>query len=142
MRQALATPAIEFDLEPAAMELGPAREKLRTWLRSIGLDRETEDELVVVAVELWSNAIEATPRGGDPVHFVARVDGTSVHLEVSNEARVDGWSGEFTPPTDPMRDRGRGLSIVDALTDTMTVVSGRERTVVRCTRVLPALNAS
>jgi len=137
MRRAVAAPTIEFDLEPSVAELAPARRRLRDWLEASSVDAHFVDELLVVAGELLSNGIDATPAGGVPVHFVGRNDGSSIHFEVSNHAGgTETWSGERPDLEDPLRDRGRGLAIVEALTDTIAVNSLDGRTVVRCMRVL------
>ena len=98
MRQVVAAPFIEFDLEPSATGLVSARAEPAAWLEKRGIDEGLVGELLVVAVELPSNAAEATPDGGDPVHFVGRHDGSAVHFEVSNHARSgESWQGELPP---------------------------------------------
>lgn len=97
-------------------EIGPARSAFAQWLRSRAVDRETLDDLVVVASELLANAIDASP-GAATVALRGTNGRNVITIEAIN--RVADW---VTPADrwdldDPLRTGGRGLLIVSALVD-------------------------
>lgn len=99
------------------------------------------DELVLAADELCANAIQAAD--GGQVGLEARWDGTAVHLAVSNAGHApDGLTRAAArePQTggDVLRERGRGLTIVRAFTDSLAIVNVDGRTVARVVRLLPS----
>ena len=97
-------------------EIGHARAAFSQWLRSGAVDRETLDDLLVVASELLANAIHASP-GASTVALRATNNRNVITIEAVN--RVAEW---VTPADrwnldDPLRTGGRGLLIVSALVD-------------------------
>lgn len=104
-----------FALHDAAQQ-GSIRAELRTLLVDAGLDDELVEDVLIVVSELSANATEHG--GADAVTIGVTVeDGdlvTSVsYISAGQEEIPD--SGEMPAP---VAARGRGLAIVDALTDT------------------------
>ena len=122
---------------PAATAALPrARGDLADWLRLQGVPDVVNDELLVVASELLSNAISASQDPDQELEVAASVDDDCVTLEVTNppasEFRVvDRWDYD-----DPLRPGGRGLIIVESLVDDLAIAPPtRDRSLsVRCQR--------
>ena len=130
---------LQLRFAPDTEALAGMRRALSRWLAGQGTPVEVVEDLVLAADELCANAIEAAA-GGD-VHLEARCDGSAVHLAVSNagHAPEDLSRGERTVEAgDVLRDRGRGLPIVRALTDSLAIVNVDGHTVARAVRVLPS----
>jgi len=113
-----------------------AREELARWLRDLGVPDDVNDELLVVASELLSNAISASTDPAQELAVAASVDGDCVTLEVTNPPAsefdvVDHWDYD-----DPLRPGGRGLIIVESLVDDLAIAPpSRDRSLsVRCQR--------
>jgi anti-sigma regulatory factor (Ser/Thr protein kinase) len=110
--------------------LARLREQLRTWLTDAEVESTTRDDLLLVATELCTNAIEATA-DSEPVEVQVSVDATALRLSVANVAATL----ERDRPPDlqhgSLQERGRGLAIVRSLVDTMVMTSDDGRTVVR-----------
>jgi anti-sigma regulatory factor (Ser/Thr protein kinase) len=123
-----------FEVEPDVRALGHFRDGLRGFLADTGVEPEAAEDLLLVASELCTNAIEATP-DGTPVHVEIRFDGRSLRLSVANVA------GEAARPAAELRhgslqSRGRGLGIVQSLVDTLAISTSEGRTVVRTVQLL------
>ena len=106
--------------------------------RAVGLEPQgVQQELVLAADELCANAIEAAA-GGD-VHLEARSDGSAVHLAVSNAGHAPDDLSRVEPIAErgnTMQERGRGLMIVRAVTDSLAIVNVDGHTVARAVRLL------
>lgn len=124
---------------PAEIDAVPtARHELARWLKSADVGREVSEELALVVTELVTNAIEASPGPRAHVAVQARIEPASVVLQVIDEGegfdRAPGSPPEL--PTDGSV-RGRGLPIVSALMDVMSIHRNGGRTAVEVVRRLP-----
>lgn len=98
------------------------RRQLHEDLSRAGLDEATIDEVILVASELVGNAVRHTPHGPDNALEVSwNLDDTGVTIGV--------YDSSTTPPRrrtpSPDEPGGRGLRIVDALTDGWGVIPHR-----------------
>jgi serine/threonine-protein kinase RsbW len=127
---------LSIEVPPQYTALAEVRRQLRTWLEAAGATPSTIDDLLLVATELCTNAVEATHHG-EEVCLQAATDGEAVQLEVTNAA-ADGVPVEVVPALESgsLQERGRGLAIVRALVDSLTMSSTEGRTVVRTMRML------
>ena len=106
--------------------LRSARRDVVEWLARQGADEETKDRAALIVSELTSNAIQAAP--GSPYHLqVTRVDHDSASISVRNHptrglppARQQ-WRAPSDLPLGELALRGRGLAIVDSLSEDVTV---------------------
>ena len=106
--------------------LRSARRDVVEWLARQGADEETKDRAALIVSELTSNAIQAAP--GLPYHLlVTRVDHDSASISVRNHptrglppARQQ-WRAPSDLPLGELALRGRGLAIVDSLSEDVTV---------------------
>ncbi len=115
------TPDLDTRLPADTAEIARARSMLELWLGDAGVDDpESVGDLSVVLSELVANAVHASPPEGAITVRTHVSDGTVV-ISVVNEVQ------EWVPPTerwdldDPLRPGGRGLLIVSALVDDVTV---------------------
>jgi anti-sigma regulatory factor (Ser/Thr protein kinase) len=116
--------------------LGALRDQLRQWLEDAGVPPTACGDLLLVATELCTNAIEATPPDV-PVEVRASNDGTALRLTVANHRPPTSVAVEpevLQPGS--LQERGRGLAIVRSLMDTFVITSDDDRTVVRTMRLL------
>ncbi|MET0147859.1 MAG: ATP-binding protein [Acidimicrobiales bacterium] len=131
-------PRRQLTLEVAADfgGLGALRDQLGRWLEETEVTPTASADLLLVATELCTNAIEATPPDV-PVEVRVSNDGTALRLTVANHRPVD--SVEVEPDVlqpGSLQERGRGLAIVRSLVDTFVMTSDDDRTVVRAMRLL------
>jgi serine/threonine-protein kinase RsbW len=127
-----------FSPTPATIPLG--RHLLSDWLEHLGVEETELADMVLVASELCSNAVRHA--SGAPGSLVLRAwaEGDSVVVEVQDDGAgfelTHRWDDELP---DPDVERGRGLYVVEALTDEISVRREGEYTFVRAVRraVLP-----
>lgn len=120
-----------FTPQPAAVSI--ARHLLEEWLIRFPVPRDETSDLLLVASELISNAVRhATGRPGG-VALRAWAEDADVIIEVEDDGGGAGaWPvpDEEPPPAD--LERGRGLFLVHALSDTVETATEGEHTTVRC----------
>jgi anti-sigma regulatory factor (Ser/Thr protein kinase) len=126
---------LQLTFRPRLDALAEIRQELGAWLQGCA-PASIVDELVLAADELCANAIEAATEG--MIQLDARCDGSAIHLAVSNAGHAEpDLSRLEEDPDDAMLDRGRGLKIVRAFTDSLAIVNVDGRTVARAVRLLP-----
>jgi anti-sigma regulatory factor (Ser/Thr protein kinase) len=116
--------------EGQASSLRSARADISEWLRARGGDDDTVERAVLIASELATNALHATP--GMPYSVLLRgVDTDHVELTISNPRSAavlpprTSWA-----PQDLLAPQGRGLSIVAALSEDVSVQVDDDRVLV------------
>jgi anti-sigma regulatory factor (Ser/Thr protein kinase) len=118
----------ELRLRALPSELGAAREYARAAAVAFGLDTERQHELVYAFNEAVTNAMRhGRPDNDGTICVEAVADGDRLTLSVSDR-------GDFvTPRVSPgdMAEHGRGLAIMEKLTDDLEVISEPGSTVVR-----------
>jgi anti-sigma regulatory factor (Ser/Thr protein kinase) len=116
---------IELPTEPEA--LATMRAVLRRWLQKVEGSEQEIAEVITACGEAATNAIEHAG-AGEPFELSGELDGRHVMIEVRDY-------GAWRSPREG--DRGRGLSLMRALMDTVDVVPSPEGTTVRMERTLP-----
>jgi PAS domain S-box-containing protein len=116
--------AVELPTEPEA--LASMRAVLRRWLRHVDGSEHEIAEVVTACGEAATNAIEHAGTGV-PFEISGQANGRTVEIEVRDHG---GWR----PPRDG--DRGRGISLMQALMDTVDVEPTPDGTTVRMQRTL------
>jgi anti-sigma regulatory factor (Ser/Thr protein kinase) len=117
-----------YEGEPSSLR--SARADISAWLRARGGDDDTVERAVLIASELATNAVHATP--GMPYSVVLRSIGSDhVELTISN-SRIEAVLPPRTSwaPQDVLAPQGRGLSIVAALSEDVSVQVGDDRVLV------------
>jgi anti-sigma regulatory factor (Ser/Thr protein kinase) len=110
--------------EPASAAF--VRHELARYLIARGLSREAVDEAVLIASELLGNAVRHTPRRASGMLDIGwEIDATGVMITVADASSV------YPHPRTPRDDEpaGRGLTIIEALSDTWGVqpIAGGKR---------------
>jgi anti-sigma regulatory factor (Ser/Thr protein kinase) len=104
-----------------AATLRNARTDVVAWLAACGADGATQERAALIVSELASNALQASPGIAYAVRL-SRDSASTVNLAVSNRNAVGPPPDhEQWHPVDVLSLRGRGLSIVDSLSDQVTV---------------------
>lgn len=105
--------------------LADVRADVARWFTDHGFSADTTDRAMLLVSELCSNAVEAGPDHPIDVRLT-RLAGSTLRavIAVTNTTlgNVPPPSERWTP-ADPLAPRGRGLAIVDALSDQVRVDS-------------------
>ena len=130
----------EYRFTPSFSNIRLARQVLAHWLEALpGVDRDALDDLLIVCSELVTNAVvhaDDVDRSTSTIALRGETQGDSVVLEVEDRGRGFTWPVAHVM-TDVLdcEEHGRGLFIVEALTDRLGVVQRDDHgTVVRCVR--------
>jgi PAS domain S-box-containing protein len=121
--------SVELPTQPEA--LASMRALLRRWLRNLGSEQDIS-EIVTACGEAATNAIEHAGAGG-PFEMSGQLHGPRVEIEVRD-------FGAWRAPREG--DHGRGLSLMEALMDTVEVTPTPEGTTVRLQRTLIPPNSN
>jgi serine phosphatase RsbU (regulator of sigma subunit)/anti-sigma regulatory factor (Ser/Thr protein kinase) len=128
-----------FSPTPATVPLG--RHLLADWLEHLAMEESERGDLLLVASELCANAVRHA--GGAPGGLALRAwaEGDAVVIEVEDDGagfeRDVRYDDELP---DLEAEEGRGLFVVEALTDEVTISREDDLTVVRAVRraILPS----
>ncbi|CCH31635.1 SpoIIE family protein phosphatase [Actinosynnema sp. NPDC047251] len=119
---------VPLDLTFAAEsgQLAPVRQTLRSWLTKCGLPPQTVQSVLVAAGEACANAIEHGYRGapGEAVRLRAEALVGDLYLKVADAGR---WK---TPEPELNAHRGRGVAVMRAMMEQVTVTPGPAGTTV------------
>ncbi|MFI0240616.1 SpoIIE family protein phosphatase [Streptomyces sp. NPDC016845] len=117
---------LEMSFPAESAQLAPVRKALRSWLEQCELPPTTAQNILVAAGEACANAIEHGHRDapGDVVHFRAEAFVDNLRLTIADTGR---WK---TPQPELNTHRGRGLRLMRALMQQVTVVPGPAGTTV------------
>jgi anti-sigma regulatory factor (Ser/Thr protein kinase) len=111
-----------FTVPPHPAALSGARDRVRSWLTGQGADAGVVSDLVLACDEAIANAIEHSESARAPQVELTRVGG-EIHVSVRDFGHWRAPRGET--------DRGRGLMVVGALTDSHDVSPSDTGTTVR-----------
>jgi anti-sigma regulatory factor (Ser/Thr protein kinase) len=116
--------------EPAAV--AQARDLVGGILDDAGVEQAQRFEVLLVTSELVTNAVSHGSQPGDQIEITFRLDGRGLCICVRDAARMRTAPFALTP--DETRPAGRGLSIVDRLTDWSERIVNGQREV--CARMI------
>jgi serine phosphatase RsbU (regulator of sigma subunit)/anti-sigma regulatory factor (Ser/Thr protein kinase) len=130
--------AFEYRFSPSLATVPLARHLLADWLEHMAIEDAERADLLLVASELCSNAVRHASGTPGALTMRAWADADALVVEVEDDGAGMELSHRLEDP-DLDAEQGRGLYVVRALTDDLTVHRVDERTVVRATRraVLP-----
>ncbi len=130
--------AFEYRFSPSLATVPLARHLFEDWLEHLSLDAGERADLLLVASELCSNAVRHSSGKPGALAMRAWADGDALVVEVEDDGAGMELSHRLEDP-DLDAEQGRGIYVVRALTDDLTVRRVEERTVVRAVRraVLP-----
>jgi PAS domain S-box-containing protein len=130
--EALLGPVARLKLSPDPLALTSLRRLAGRWLREAGAEPDEVHDLVMAANEAWQNALE---HGTNFARTTVSVDlEVDAHGEVSITVRDAG--SRDRAPSDP--DRGRGIELMRALGDEVTLELAPHGSTVRLRRQLRA----
>lgn len=117
---------LQRDYDGDLVTLRAARAAVIDWLAGLGADDDTRERAALIVSELSSNAIQAAP--GRTYSLQVRLDDGCATISVRNSptgsrppAR-ESWRPEPATQLRNLLPRGRGLAIVDSLSEDVTVV--------------------
>ena len=130
----------EYRFSPSPVTVPLSRHLFADWVEHLSLGDGERSDLLLVVSELCSNAVRHA--SGAPRGLVLRAwaEGDSVVVEVEDDGAGFELHGRYDDePPDPDAEQGRGLYVVEALTDELSVRRNGGTTVVRAVRraVLP-----
>ncbi len=130
--------AFEYRFSPSLATVPLARHLLGDWLEHLALADGEREDLLLVASELCSNAVRHASGKPGALAMRAWADGDALVIEVEDDGAGMELTQRMEDP-DLESETGRGVYVVRALTDDLTVRRVEERTVVRAVRraVLP-----
>jgi anti-sigma regulatory factor (Ser/Thr protein kinase) len=123
----------EYRFSPSMATVPLARHLLDDWLEHLAIDDAERADLLLVASELCSNAVRHASGKPGALAVRAWAEADSVVVEVEDDGAGMELSHRLEDP-DLDAEQGRGLYVVRALTDDLTVQRVDERTVVRAIR--------
>jgi serine phosphatase RsbU (regulator of sigma subunit)/anti-sigma regulatory factor (Ser/Thr protein kinase) len=125
----------EYRFSPSPVTIPLSRHLFADWVEHLSLDDGERSDLLLVVSELCSNAVRHA--SGAPAGLVLRAwtEGDAVVVEVEDDGAGFELHGRYDDePPDPEAEQGRGLYVVEALTDEMSVRRNGGSTVVRAVR--------
>jgi len=130
--------AFEYRFSPSLATVPLARHLFGDWLEHFDLDDAERADLLLVASELCSNAVRHASGKPGALAVRAWAEADAVVVEVEDDGAGMELSHRAEDP-DLDAEHGRGIYVVRALTDDLSVRRVGERTVVRAVRraVLP-----
>lgn len=130
--------AFEYRFSPSLVAVPLTRHLFADWLEHLTLDESEVGDLLLVASELCSNAVRHASGQPGALALRAWADADALVIEVEDDGPGMELSRRIEDP-DLDAEQGRGLYVVRALIDDLSVRRDGERTVVRAVRraVLP-----
>jgi anti-sigma regulatory factor (Ser/Thr protein kinase) len=119
---------LELDMAAHPTTLAPLRQALRRWLREQAVEREVATEITIAVNEACANTIEHA-YGPSRGRFTVRAERRNGCIEVTVRDQ-----GRWRPPRG--ENRGRGLKIIDAAMDEVSMRAGSTGTAVTMRRML------
>jgi anti-sigma regulatory factor (Ser/Thr protein kinase) len=123
------------DYEGDLATLRSARRDVIDWLAQHGADEATKERAALIVSELTSNAIQASPGMAYTVH-VARLADDLAEISVRNHPTKglpparEHWRPVAELSLKELSLRGRGLAIVDSLSEDVTVAQHGDEVIV------------
>ncbi|WP_328314951.1 SpoIIE family protein phosphatase [Streptomyces sp. NBC_00442] len=117
---------LEMSFPAESSQLAPVRKSLRSWLDQCDLPPTMVQNILVAAGEACANAIEHGHRDapGDTIHFRAEAFVDDLHLTIADSGSWKAPQPEFNA------HRGRGMGLMRALMQRVTVTPGPSGTTV------------
>ncbi len=125
----------EYRFSPSPATIPLCRHLFSDWMDHLNIDDAERSDLLLVVSELCSNAVRHASGAPSALVLRAWADGDDLVVEVEDDGtgfELEGLYDDEEP--DPDAERGRGLYVVDALTDVVTVTRDGGHTIVRAVR--------
>jgi len=125
-------PPFHLHLPAAVTSIPRARHRLRSWLQAAAIDNDVAGDLLLAVGEAVTNAVEHA--SDDVAHHVELT--ITAHLADSLITITVGDTGRWRPASTAPSDRGRGIALMRALVDHLTVTPTSSGTTVTLTKNL------
>jgi anti-sigma regulatory factor (Ser/Thr protein kinase) len=112
---------LDREYDGTTSTLRAARNDVVGCLRSRTTDPDLEDRVALVVSELATNAIQASPGHAYALHVSLLVDGSVVMMVTSSSDRTVPPPRDTWGPATAAAPSGRGLLIVDRMTDAVDI---------------------
>jgi len=125
----------EYRFSPSAATIPLCRHLFADWLEHLTVDDAERSDLLLVVSELCSNAVRHASGAPRALALRAWAEGGDVAVEVEDDGagfELEGRYDDELPDADA--EQGRGLYVVEALSDQVTVRRLEDRTLVRAVR--------
>lgn len=110
---------VRREYRAASATIASARADAATWAAASGAEHDVVDQLMLIVSELATNAVEA---GGESYTLWLDASPDRWTVSVINDAAVEALPPRSDwGPSEVLAERGRGLSIVDALSSRVIV---------------------
>lgn len=120
-----------YRFSPSTATVPLVRHFFHDWLRHQPVDPDLHEDLLFVATELCGNSVRAASGAPGSIQLRAEIDRGAVVIEIEDDGEGYQLDPENTPPQ-PDAEAGRGLFLVRALTDEVTVERRDDHTFTRC----------
>lgn len=139
----LPLPPFEHRFSPNLANVGIARHLLREWLEHIPVPRNEIQDLLLIVAELCSNAVRHASGSPGGVALRAAARGDDVVIEVEDDGGTLSWPNRGDDVPDVDAEAGRGLFLVESLSDEVEATVRNGHSIVRVVRraVLPSAAA-
>jgi len=125
----------EYRFSPSPATIPLCRHLFSDWIDHLSVDDAERSDLLLVVSELCSNAVRHASGAPGALVLRAWAEGDDVAVEVEDDGAGFELEGRYDDEVpDPASEQGRGLYVVEALTDVVTVTRRGDRTVVRAVR--------
>jgi len=121
----------EHRFTPNEAGVALARHLLEDWLIRVPVERTAADDILLMASELCSNAVRHATGEQGGVALRGQVNGADMELEVEDDGGEMSWPQMLDDLPDPDVEQGRGLFLVQALSDEISCEVLEGRTFVR-----------
>jgi len=125
----------EYRFSPSSATVPLCRHLFADWLEHLAVDDAERSDLLLVVSELCSNAVRHASGAPRALALRAWAEGDDVAIEVEDDGagfELEGRYDDELPEADS--EQGRGLYVVEALSDQVTVRRIDDRTLVRAVR--------
>ncbi len=108
--------ALEIDVPATPDQLRDIRGQIAKWLRATGIPDDLAGDIVLVVNEACTNSIEHGYRAAEPgrMRVCAEAKGRGISIRISD-------FGSWKLPDDNPRARGRGVPLMRAVSDDVTL---------------------
>jgi len=125
----------EYRFSPSPATIPLCRHLFSDWIDHLDVDDAERSDLLLVVSELCSNAVRHASGAPGALVLRAWAEGDDVVVEVEDDGAGFELEGRYDDELpDPDAEQGRGLYVVEALTDLVTVTRSGEHTIVRAVR--------
>lgn len=127
-------PPFEHRFSPNIANVGIARHLLRDWLERMDMPVDDLHDVLLIVAELCANAVRHATGAPGGVSLRAHAEGGDLVLEVEDDGGTLAWPTRTDDVPDIEAERGRGLFLVESLSDDVSTQVSAGASYVRVVR--------